>query len=95
MVAFHETELVVGVALANAQAKLVFDLRNANAVRIVFENRRSPEYRIILGQPGTRCTVLSYSLFQSLILYPHTCLLGALLTLQIRNVWTLEPPPRV
>lgn len=85
MVVFHETELVVGVALANAQAKL-FDLRNANAVRIVFENRRSPEYRIILGRPSTRCAVLSYSLFQSLILYPRTCLLGALLTLQIRNV---------
>lgn len=64
MVAFHETELVVGVALANAQGKL-FDLRNANAVRTVFENWRSPEYRMILGGPGytvRSAIVLSFSI---------------------------------
>ena len=74
MVAFYKTELVVGMALANAQAKL-FDPMNTNAVRVVFENRRSPEYRIILGRPGTRCAALSYFFFQSLILYFRTCLL--------------------
>ena len=85
MVAFHETELVVGVALANAQAKL-FDQMNANAVRVVFENRRSPEYRMILGGPGykVRCAViLSFliPLILILILFSRTYLLGALLTL--------------
>ena len=64
MVAFQETELVVGVAPANAQGKL-FDLRNANAVRTVFENRRTPEYRMILGEPGytvRSAIVLSFSI---------------------------------
>jgi small subunit ribosomal protein S15 len=39
MSAFHETELAVGVAQANALARVV-DLRNANAAGVAFENRR-------------------------------------------------------
>ena len=39
MAAFHEVELVAGVAQVNALARVV-DSRNANAAGVTFENRR-------------------------------------------------------
>ncbi|KAI9459662.1 mitochondrial ribosomal protein S15 [Lactarius psammicola] len=73
MAAHHERELAAGVAQANAVARLV-DLRNANAAGIAFENRR----RVIaafseLGMPNDT---------------GRTEVQAALLTMQIRNMWS-------
>ena len=93
--AFHEMELVAGVAQANVLAKVV-DLRNANAAGVAFENRR----RVVeaFSEPGKpndtgrtevqgtlRCPTLSFNRSNALVL-SCICFLAALLTLQIRNV---------
>ncbi|KAH9056867.1 mitochondrial ribosomal protein S15 [Lactarius vividus] len=66
-------ELAAGVAQANALARLV-DLRNANAAGVAFENRR----RVIaaFSEPGKPDDT------------GRTEVQAALLTLQIRNLWT-------
>ncbi|KAH9164506.1 mitochondrial ribosomal protein S15 [Lactarius sanguifluus] len=66
-------ELAAGVAQANAVARLV-DLRNANAAGVAFENRR----RVIeaFSEPGKPDDT------------GRTEVQAALLTLQIRNLWT-------
>ncbi|KAH9035643.1 hypothetical protein EDB85DRAFT_1862913 [Lactarius pseudohatsudake] len=73
MVAHHERELAAGVAQANAVARFV-DLRNANAAGVAFENRR----RVIaaFSEPGKPDDT------------GRTEVQAALLTLQIRNMWT-------
>ncbi|KAH9046971.1 mitochondrial ribosomal protein S15 [Lactarius deliciosus] len=73
MAAHHERELAAGVAQANAVARLV-DLRNANAAGVAFENRR----RVIaaFSEPGKPDDT------------GRTEVQAALLTLQIRNLWT-------
>ncbi|KAH9035639.1 mitochondrial ribosomal protein S15 [Lactarius pseudohatsudake] len=73
MAAHHERELAAGVAQANAVARLV-DLRNANAAGVAFENRR----RVVaaFSEPGKPDDT------------GRTEVQAALLTLQIRNMWT-------
>ncbi|KAI9432061.1 hypothetical protein H4582DRAFT_1998882 [Lactarius indigo] len=73
MAAHHERELAHGVVQANQVARLV-DLRNANAAGVAFENRR----RVIaaFSEPGKPDDT------------GRTEVQAALLTLQIRNLWT-------
>ena len=99
MAAYHGAELAAGVAQANALAKVV-DMRNANAAGIAFENRRRViEAFSEPGKPNDTgrtevqgtcvvfCSLYNPSDFDYLRALAPVCLLVALLTLQIRNVW--------
>jgi small subunit ribosomal protein S15 len=102
MAAFHEMELVAGVAQANALARVV-DLRNANAAGVAFENRR----RVVeaFSEPGkpndTGRTEVQGTLLCSTLFFNPSDFFGALLHLlfscaaDTSNTECLEPPPGI